>query len=292
MQKEVNTFWGHVAELTKRMKIVLIVFLSSLFIMLVLPANSDFFATTNNYQPLMSVLLNYISNTFLPSYAKLFAGSMSDPITLYVYAALVFSVTITIPIFAYEAIKFINPALYDNEKRMVFPYVTAITILFIVGALFGFFFLAPTFIQGFFPFYTAVGAIPYIPLMDFYSTIFFTVLISGFLFIIPVFFVLLVKFHIIKTKIVSGKRKWIYLGVLAAAMLISPGATPLGDFILGLSLVILFEASIFIGKFFEKETAEKSKLQSWLTTVHCQYCNTTVDRDQTDFCPACHRSIK
>jgi sec-independent protein translocase protein TatC len=294
MHKETNSFWGHVSELTKRMKIVIVVFLVSLFIMLLLPSNTDFFAITNNYKPLMSVVLSYISAMYLPSNAELFAGSMSDPITLYVYAALVFAVVITMPLFAYEAIKFINPALYDHEKRMIFPYVTAVTALFIIGALFGFFFLAPAFIQGFFPFYSAVGALPYIPIMDFYSIVFFTVLVSGFLFIIPVFFVLLVKFNIVKTQMVSGKRKWIYIGLMIAAMLISPGATPMGDLILFLALVGLLEASIFIGKIFEaKRTGDsKSKLETWLSpTKTCSYCRATVDSG-FDFCPKCRRSMK
>ena len=175
-------FWGHVTEFIKRMKVVLAVFVVSLFIMLVLPGNNDFFATTNNYKPLMSVLLVYIANLFLPQGAQLFASSMSDPITLYAYAAVVFAVGITLPIFAYEAFKFIDPALYPYERRAIFPFVIITTVLFVLGALFGFFFLAPSFIQGFLPFYTAVNALEIFPIMDFYSTIFFTVIISGVLF--------------------------------------------------------------------------------------------------------------
>lgn len=90
----------HIAEFIKRMKIVLAVFLVSLFVMLVLPGNSDLFALTNNYKPLMSVILVYITNMFLPQGAALFAGSMSDPITLYAYAAVVFAICITLPVFA------------------------------------------------------------------------------------------------------------------------------------------------------------------------------------------------
>ena len=85
-------FWGHLTEFIKRMKIVLAVFLVSLIIMLVLPGNSDIFALTNNYKPLMSVILVYIANMFLPQGATLFANSMSDPITLYAYAAVVFAI--------------------------------------------------------------------------------------------------------------------------------------------------------------------------------------------------------
>jgi sec-independent protein translocase protein TatC len=177
---------------------------------------------------------------------------------------------------------------------MVFPYVGAVTVLFVAGALFGFFFLAPSFIQGFFPFYDAVGALPYIPLMDFYNVIFFTILVSGFLFIIPVFFVLLVKFKIIKTNMVGGKRKWIYGGLLIAAMLISPGATPMGDLILFVALAALVEVSLFVGKIFERKNNNGSEaiLQTWLSTKTCKRCNAMVDTNETNFCPNCHRSIK
>ena len=131
--------------------------------MLVLPGNSDFFATTNNYKPLMSVLLVYIGNMFLPQGAQLFASSMSDPITLYAYAAVVFAVGITLPVFAYEAYKFIDPALYPHERKAIFPFVSIVTVLFVVGAIFGFFFLAPSFIQGFIPFYTRCKCSTVIP---------------------------------------------------------------------------------------------------------------------------------
>lgn len=113
-------FWGHVAELAKRMKLVLVVFLSSLMVLLVLPSNSDLFALTDNYKPLMSVLLTNIATIYLPPNVTLFANSMSDPITLYVYAALVFAIGITLPVFAYEAYKFIDPALYPHERKAIF----------------------------------------------------------------------------------------------------------------------------------------------------------------------------
>ena len=119
--------------------------------------------------------------------------------------------------------------LYPHERKAIFPFVSIVTVLFVLGAIFGFFFLAPSFIQGFIPFYTAVNAVEIFPIMDFYNTIFFTIIISGILFTIPAFFVLLVKFGILHTKPVTKQRKYIYAGLAIAAMLISPGATPIGD---------------------------------------------------------------
>jgi sec-independent protein translocase protein TatC len=276
-----------------RMKVVLGVFLVSIIVLLVLPSNSDFFATTSGYKPLMSTVLTYIANRFLPPDATFLAISMSDPITLYVYAALVFAIGITLPVFAYEAYKFVVPALHAHEKRAVFPYVSAASILFVFGALFGFLFLAPSFIQGFFPFYEAVNAQKILPIMDFYNIVFFTIILSGVLFTIPVFFVLLVKFNIIKTKMVTGKRKYIYAGLLFAALLISPGATPQGDLYLFIALALLVEVSIAVGKRFERfDPSTQPFIQMKLFPApRCRFCKSVTDIDAS-FCPSCHRSVK
>ncbi len=289
------SFWDHIAEFGKRLKIVLGVFLVSLFVMLVLPGNADLFGMTSNYTPLMSVLLVYMRNLLLPSDVKLLAISMSDPITLYVFAAVVFAVAITLPVFAYQTYKFVDPALYPHEKKAVFPFVSIVSILFVAGCIFGFFFLAPSFIQGFFPFYKAVGAEMVIPIMDFYNTLFFTILISGALFTIPAFFVLLVRFNIIHTKMFAKKRKWIYMGIVIAAMLISPGATPQGDLYLFVALSLLFEVSIFIAKRYEHITTSTGSQPTLLKFFSpqgpkCRYCNADTD-GTVKFCPNCKRLL-
>ena len=242
----------------------------------------------------MSVLLVYIGNMFLPPGAQLFANSMSDPITLYAYAVVVFAIGITLPVFAYEAYKFIDPALYQHERKAIFPFVSIVTVLFLIGAVFGFFFLAPSFIQGFIPFYNAVNAVELFPIMDFYNTVFFTVIISGILFMIPAFFVLLVKFGILHTKTVTKQRKYIYAGLAIAAMLISPGATPIGDLYLFLALLVLVEVSVFVGKRYEHKlgTANaQSLLSKWFSsTKSCKFCHSQIQENQL-YCPNCKRYL-
>ncbi len=241
MLRDVNSFWGHINELTKRMKVVLINFLVATFIMLLLPSNADFLGTTSNYKPLVSVFLNTARNYALPDNVTLYAIQISDPITLYAVAAVLFGAVFTLPVFSYEIYKFVDPALFENEKKSVYPFVAIVSVLFAIGAIFGFVFLFPTFISAMFPFFSAVGAELMFSIIDFYNLFFFTIVISGFIFTIPPFFVLLVKFNIIKTSMFKNKRKWIYIGMGIAALFISPGATPQGDLVLFLALAGLFE---------------------------------------------------
>lgn len=295
VEKLFGGFWEHVGELAHRMKVVIVTFLVSIIVVLLLPGNADILGTTNNYQPLVSVFLKYVRNMILPpsSNVKLIALSASDPITLYVIAGVMFGIAITMPVFAYQAYKFVDPALYSNEKKAIFPFVAIVSALFTAGAIFGFFFLFPIFIQSILPFFSAVGAELMFSIMDFYSMLFFTIIISGVLFTIPAFFVLLVKFGILKTAMFSRKRKWVYVGFGIAAMLISPGATPQGDLVLFIALGLLFETSMLIGRTFERSPAsESTKTFKLFSNPTCIYCNTKLGDSNLNFCPACHKSTK
>jgi sec-independent protein translocase protein TatC len=287
-EKVANTFLGHFAELTKRLKVVIFTFIITTIFMLVLPGNTDFFALTGNYQPLMSVFLKAVRDMTLPQDVQLIALQIEDPITLYVMAALVFSITITMPVLAYEIYKFVDPALHHHERKAIYPFVTVVSTLFIAGALFGFFLLFPAFVYSMFPFFTAVGAEMVFSIMEFYNLLFFTIIVSGVIFTIPAFFVLLVKFDIVHTKMFSRKRKYVYLGIVVLAMLITPGATPQGNLFLTIALVALFEISMFMGKRYERHPAASSiKLFQKPT---CKFCNKEVD-DKSSFCPNCRKSL-
>ena len=289
-EEEVSAFLGHFAELAKRLKVVILTFIIATVILLVLPGNSDFFALTGNYQPLMSVFLKAVRNANLPSNVQLIALQIGDPITLYVMAAFVFSLTITMPVLAYEIYKFVDPALHQHEKKAVYPFVAIVFTLFVAGAIFGYFFLFPAFVYSMFPFFTAVGAEMMFSIMDFYNLLFFTIIVSGVIFTIPAFFVLLVKFGVIHTSMLSRKRKWVYLGIVVLAMLITPGATPQGNLYLSIALLALFEISLFIGNRYERNP-KFAPVFNLLSKSTCRFCNNEVDGNSS-FCPNCNKSLE
>lgn len=282
-----DTFWGHTAELARRLKVVLFTFVVSTIVILVLPGNLNFLQDLNNYQPLVSVFLRSVRESVLPPNVKLIAIGFTDPIELYVLASVIFSVTITLPVFAYEVYKFVDPALYPHEKREIYSFLIIVSSLFITGALLGFFVLFPFFILGMFPFFTAVGAELIFSIMDFYNILAFSIITTGLVFTIPAFFVLLVKYGIIHTDIFRRNRKYVYAALVILAMFITPGASPLGNLFLFLPIAILFEISIFFGRRYEK--LGQVRHLGWFSNPKCKFCNTELLANST-FCPQCERS--
>jgi sec-independent protein translocase protein TatC len=261
--------------------------------MLVLPGSTDFLSSAGDYQPLVSVFLRHVRNTVLPPDVKLIAISISDPIELYMLASLVFSLAVTMPVFAFEVYRFVNPALEDKERRTVVPFVSSVSVLFVVGAVFGFFVFFPLFVTAMFPFFTAVGAELMFSIMDFYNLLFFTLIVSGILFTVPAFFAILTKFGILHTSTFTKKRKYVYLGLVALAMLISPGAAPQANLFLFLALAALFEVSMLVGRKFEHRTTvpATNPLQLHLFgQPTCRFCKSTAEAGSS-FCPRCKRAI-
>jgi len=248
-----DTFWGHLEELARRLKVVLFTLVMSTVSLLIIPANLNFLQNIDDYEPWISVFLRSIRERVLPPEVKLIAIGIMDPIELYVTGSFIISVGITLPVLAYEVYKFVDPALYPNERKEVYPFVASVSTLFISGALFGFFVLFPFFVWSMFPFFTVVGAELVFSIMDFYSLLFLTVVSTAAIFTFPAFFVLLVKLGIIHTDTFRQNRKYLYIGLIGLAMLISPGSSPLGNLFLFVPMAILFEIGLFFGKRHEKK---------------------------------------
>ena len=174
-QDRLMSFWEHTEELTKRLRIVLYTLFISTVAMMILPADLSFLKNPLQfYNPLVAVILRFIREQILPPDVELIGLEFTAPIELYLIASFIFGVAVTVPVFAYEIYRFINPALYPHERRDVYPFVASVSVLFVAGALFGYRVLMPYLMLAMFPFFTAVGAEMVISIMDFYTCLLYT----------------------------------------------------------------------------------------------------------------------
>jgi len=291
-KERIMGFWDHTEELAARLKIVLCTLIVSTVAMMVLPANLSFFQNPlQSYEPFVGVILKLIREQILPENFKLIGLEFAVPIELYVLASLTFGLAITLPVFAYEIYRFVNPALYPRERRDVYPFVASVSILFLVGALFSYVVLMPYVMRSIAPFFLVVGAELVVSVMDFYKVVFFFTLIVGLAFTFPAFFVILVKYGILRTKMFTKNRKYLYAALFILAMILTPnGGFPLGNLMIWVPMVLLMEIGFLFARRYEKEG--KTVLEHWLSgETTCKFCGTSISGD-TIFCPKCGRSHK
>jgi sec-independent protein translocase protein TatC len=281
-------FWDHAAELAKRLKTVLYVLVVSTIFFMVLPSNLDSLSNPFQfYDPLVALILRLIRAQMLPPNVKLIGYELTAPLELYIIASFILGFVVTIPVLSYEIYRFVDPALYEHERRAVYPFVLSFTMLFVIGATFGYLILTPFMIWALFPFFTAVGAEQIVSIMDFYNMVFVSTIISGLIFTWPVFFVLLVRFGILQTSMIRNNRKYVYAAMYIITAFVTPDGGPLADIMLFLPMLVLTETAVYVAKRYEKP--KEITTVATVTSNRCKFCNAEIERGK-GFCDKCGRA--
>lgn len=286
-----GTIFEHLSELASRLKIVLYSLFITTTIFMVFPANPYFIKNPFAfYDPLISLVLRQVVNDVLPAGVQLIAGEFTAPLEIYLIASVLLGVAVSSPVIAYEVYRYIDPALYPEERKAVYPFVASFTLLFLIGAVFGYKVLAPFMLWAMLPFFRLTGAVAIIYVMDFYSLVFITTLTSGFSFTMPVFFVLLVRFGIIKTSYVTTRRRYIYAALYIITAVITPDGGPIADLALFVPMAILLELAVFFGKRYEKGSRVLYRpVEEKTSYIKCRFCGALLS-DRLGFCPECDRA--
>ncbi len=154
-----------------------------------------------------------------------------------------------IPLFVYEGFMFMGKGLYPDEKKFFIKIVPFSFIMFFAGALLAFFVFVPILFK-YTMLYSLEVASPQISVIKAINTILTMVIGFGLIFQLPLILIFAIKMGLLKKGYFKGKRKYIYGGLLAIAIFVSPDPTSISELLLAIILVILFEFSILIAKYF------------------------------------------
>jgi len=278
------TIWEHIYELSIRLRVILISIFIFTVIFMIVPADFSFLKNPSQllivYKPLVVKILDVIREQVLPKNMTLIGGEVTAGIELYLMVSFAFGLICSVPVIAYEMYKYVDPALYPHERRLIYPFVISFSALFTFGALFGYFLLLPFMLWALVPFLLWVGAQPVILVTDFYGLVFISIFLSGIAFTFPVFLVLLVRIGLLRTRTLTKNRKYVYAATFILTAIITPDGGPLADAVLFLPIIVLFEAAIAIAKKYERE--ERSMKT-------CKFCDAEMEEDEI-FCPKCGKS--
>ena len=160
------------------------------------------------------------------------------------------------PIVVYYVWKFIEPALYPQEKSgMQFAAVFA-TFFFLLGIAFGYLILTPLALQ-FFAQYTLSPQITnQFDIMTYFSMVSFWALGTGILFELPVVVYFLAKVGLVTPEAMRTYRKYALLVVLSLGAFLTP-PDPISQVIVALPLLGLYELSIYIAQFVTRRRREE-----------------------------------
>jgi len=186
----------------------------------------------------------------MPENSSMIATEVASPFLTPFKLTLMAAIALGMPVILFQVWSFVAPALYRNERRLVFPLMFASTFLFFAGMLFAYYVVFPL-IFGFFIGVTPEGVTVMTDIsryLDFVLKLFFA---FGLAFEVPIATILMVWTGFTTPETLAEKRPYIIVGAFVLGMLLTPPDI-ISQTLLAVPMWILFEAGIFFSRFFVK----------------------------------------
>ena len=169
-------------------------------------------------------------------------GAFFVALKVSIFAAILFA----LPVILWQLWLFIAPGLYDNEKKLVLPFVFGGTSMFAVGVLFAYYVVTPFGFQ----FLITFGSFLYTPLINIEDYVgFFTKILLGFgvAFELPVVASFLGIIGLVTDRTLVGFFKYAIIIIFVLAALLTPPDV-LTQLLMAAPLILLYGASILLLK--------------------------------------------
>jgi len=244
--------WHLVRSLVALVVFAIITFIAKDFLVHILnwPRSKDF--------PTYQFFCNLSEATcFYPPEFTVDVKSMPEQFLTHIRASVIFSLILTFPYIFWEIWRFIKPALHKNERKAARGIVFSCSILFLSGVLFGYFVICPfavTFLANY-----QFGEVAFEPnLSEYVSSIIMFTFPTGLVFQLPVAVYFLSRVGLITPEFLKTYRRHAMIIILILAAIVTPPDV-VTQFLIGIPLFLLYEASIVISRRVVKQADEKEE---------------------------------
>ncbi|OOR99104.1 twin arginine-targeting protein translocase TatC [Canicola haemoglobinophilus] len=234
---------SHLLELRDRL-LRSIIFVTVVFLALVYFANDIYNFVAS---PLLDVL---------PAGATMIATNIATPFFTPIKLTAVVALFISVPFLLYQIWAFIAPALYQHEKRLVYPLLFSSTLLFYLGVAFAYYVVFPlvfAFLTKTAPEGVAI-ATDISSYLDFVLALF---LAFGICFEVPVAIVLLCWSGVTTPADLRKKRPYIIVAAFFIGMLLTP-PDAISQTLLALPMCLLFEIGVICAGFYQPKDEQET----------------------------------
>lgn len=208
-------------------------------------------------EPLVKLLISYITDRGL----EVVYTAMTETFSVQLKASFIAAFVAAAPVILWQIWGFIVPALYQKERR-IFSTIYLIAIaLFALGVVFAYFIVFNSAVN----FFVMTGtnlAVPMISINSYVSFMMSFVLPFGIIFEMPLVVVVLVRTGLVKVETLTKIRKYVIFIAFIIAGVLTPTPDIINQLMMGVPLVILYEAGILFARLVERGKQKKKEAEA------------------------------
>ncbi len=164
----------------------------------------------------------------------------------HITSSLIMAVVLSMPYLLFEIWRFINPALYEHERKNISIIFLSSSFLFYLGALVSYFLIFPLTIR-FLGTYQVSGLVTnQISIQSYMNALGILIFSLGIMFELPIVIYALDRIGLVSKKALKSFRKYAFVGILIIAAVITPTTDPFTMLVVALPIYLLYEVSILL----------------------------------------------
>ncbi|MFN3996761.1 twin-arginine translocase subunit TatC [Algoriphagus sp.] len=179
---------------------------------------------------------------------------MTGQFSMHMTSSFIVGFIAAFPYVFWEFWRFISPGLYDKEKNAARGAVFFVSFLFLLGAAFGYYVLAPLSINFLSNYQLDPTILNEFDITSYVSTLVMLVLASAIMFQLPVVVYFLSMSGLVTSKMLKAYRKHSIVVILVLSAIITPPDV-ISQLLISMPIMVLYEVGISIAKRLEKKRA-------------------------------------
>lgn len=206
--------------------------------------------------PLATQLFVLVQTALLPAGVSVVALNPWAPFVAQFTIAFMVAFIVSFPYLLFSLLRYILPALYEEERRTVSRLFTLALVLFFAGCIFAYFLLIPGTFAILYSFAGPLGVTPFFSLDSFIWTVFNLTIFTGVAFLLPIIMFMLSAIGAIPAHFWRTHWRGAVVTIAIFSAIITPDGTGVTMVMLSVPLLLLYGMGIYLNARREKRRGE------------------------------------
>jgi len=192
------------------------------------------------YNNISAQFIERMKEDLLPDYVQLIVTSPAQAILAQFSTSIFLGIVFSMPIIVYQIGKFVNPALYPSERRMILKIIVPATVLFSLGCIFSYLLVTPFTLDFLYKYGIALGAQTFVTIDDLISFVVLFTLAFGLSFQLPIIMVMVTSLGIVDAKFWRKNFSYAVVAIVIFGAIITPDTSGITMWFVAVPMIILY----------------------------------------------------